>query len=136
MRLLTLFILLLTLSLYADPSVESNIVLDQESYSHAHESVYGVTNNYAVVSVAHQIKADGCLLFYYGTRLGLVMEDYAAQNGFGPDAEAYGLVMQANVGVDYLLQDYQTLSFEGSHSENKMIHDAESQVKFQYQLEF
>ena len=136
MRFSTLFLLLFTLSLHADPSIKSAIVLDNESYALKHESTYGVTNNYAVVHLEHQIKAQDYLLLHYGTRLGLVIEDYTAENGFGPDAEAYGFVMQANIGMDYLLQNYQTLSLEGTHSQNQILSDAQSQVKLKYQLKF
>jgi len=136
MKLSILFLLLFTLSLHADPSLKSALVLDNENYALKHESTYGVTNNYAVVHVEHQIKAKDYLLFHYGTRFGLVIEDYTAENGFGPNAEAYGFVMQASVGMDYILQGYQTISLEGIHSKNQIVSNAQSKIRFKYQFKF
>ena len=135
MRLL-IFILLSTQLLQADPSIKSDIVLDNESYALKHESTYGVTNNYSTVSIEHQIRTANSFLIHYGTCVGVVIEDYAADNGFGPNAEAYGLMMQANIGVEYKLHDSQTLSFEGLLSQNQIINEAESQAKFRYQYRF
>ena len=136
MRLFILLLITLTLSLQADPSLKSNIVLENESYTLEHESTYGITNNYSLVSIEHHIKAANSLTFYYGTCLGFVTEDYTADNGFGPEAEEFGLVMETSIGIDYNFENYQSISLEGSHSQNKMLHDNENSTQVKYQYKF
>ena len=116
--------------------VSSKLVLDSESFALNHESTYGVTTSYSFLVAEHQIHTDGCLLFYYGTKIGYVIEDYTAENGFGPDAEKHGAIIKANLGVEYDLKRYQKLSVEGSHSQNELFDQVQSQVKIGYQYKF
>jgi len=136
MRLLTLMLFIFTLSLHADSTLQSDVVIEKESYALEHEFIYGVTNNYSLLSIEHQILAQGALLFHYGTCVGVVVEDYTATNGFGPNADEFGLVLEANVGLDYRLKEYQTITFECTHSEKKILDEAESRVNFRYQYKF
>ncbi|MGB5965600.1 MAG: hypothetical protein WBF77_12800 [Sulfurimonadaceae bacterium] len=65
-----------------------------------------------------------------------MIEDYTAKNGFGPNAEKYGTIIKANLRMDYDLKEYQKLSFEGSHSQNELHQQVESQVRIGYQYKF
>ncbi len=136
MKFITLFLLMITFALHADSQLKSDVVIENESYALQHEFAYGVSNNYSLLSIEHQIQAENDLIFHYGTCVGLIVEDYTAQNGFGPNADEMGLIIEANLGVDYILQDYQTLSLEGSHSQNQLIDVAEQQIQFNYQYKF
>lgn len=84
----------------------------------------------------HQVHTDDSLLFYYGTKVGFVIEDYTAENGFGQHTQKYGTILKANLGIDYDLKEYQKLSFEGSHSQDELHQLRESQVKVGYQYKF
>jgi len=137
MKKVSLILLFITTLLYAESDdITSKLVLDSESFELAHESVYGVTNSYSFLVAEHQIHAEGCLVFYYGTKVGFVIEDYTAANGFGPDAEKFGTIFEANLGMDYDIQKYQKLSLEGSRSQNEMHNQLDSQVKVGYQYKF
>jgi len=136
MKILTIFLLLFAISLHADHSVKSDIVLEKESYTLEHESTYGVANNYSMLSIEHQIETNSAILFHYGTCVGLIFEDYTAQNGFGPSADDYGLIIEANIGVDYQLENYQTLSLEGTRSQNQILDAMESRLQFNYLYKF
>jgi hypothetical protein len=88
MKKTSLLLLLITPLLYAEPEeITSNLVLESESFELDHQLEYGITNNYSFLIAEHQIHADRCLVFYYGTKVGFVIEDYTADNGFGPDTE-------------------------------------------------
>ena len=137
MKKISLTLLFITTYLYAEPNdVKSKLVLESENFKLDHESAYGVTNSYAFFVAEHQIHADDCLVFYYGTKVGVVTEDYTAQNGFGPDAEKYSTVIKANLGVNYDLRDYQKLSLEGSRSQDDLHRQTESRLKFGYRYKF
>ena len=116
--------------------VSSKLVIESESFELDHESVYGVTTSYSFLVAEHQIHTDGCLLFYYGTKIGYVIEDYTAENGFGVNAEKHGAIIRANLGVEYDLKQYQKLSFEGSHSQSELFEQVESQITIGYQYKF
>lgn len=137
MKNAVLLFLLITTLLYAEPEeVTSNLVLESESFELDHESEYGITNSYSFLIAEHQIHADRCLVFYYGTKVGFVIEDYTSDNGFGPDTEQYGMIFRANMGMNYDLKESQMLSFEGSHSQDELHHQIESQVRIGYQYKF
>ncbi len=131
-------ILLFVTTLFSADSEEatSKLVLDSESFVLDHESAYGVTNTYSFLMAEHQIHADRCLVFYYGTKIGFVIEDYTAENGFGQEAIEHGTIIEANLGVDYQIEKYQTLSFEGVHSQNELQNQIESQITVGYQYKF
>lgn len=137
MKKISLILLFVTTFLYAGShDVKSKVVLDSENFELDHESTYGVTNNYSFFVAEHQIHADEYLVFYYGTKVGFLIEDYTAENGFGPNAEKFGTIVKANLGMDYDLKDYQKVSFEGSHSQDELHQQVESQVKIGYQYRF
>lgn len=137
MKKTSLLLLLITPLLYAEPEeITSNLVLESESLELDHQLEYGITNNYSFLIAEHQIHADRCLVFYYGTKVGFVIEDYTADNGFGPDTEQYGMIYSANMGINYDLQESQTLSFEGSHSQDELHHQVESLVRIGYLYKF
>ena len=137
MKKISLILLFITTFSHAESdSTRSTIVLDSENFELDHESAYGVTNSYSLFIAEHQIHADDCLVFYYGTKVGVVIEDHTAENGFGPNAEKYGTIIKANLGVNYDLRDYQKLSFEGSHSQNDLYRQIESRLKLRYQYRF
>ena len=137
MKKFSLLLLLAATFLHAESdSARSTIVLDSENFKLDHESAYGVTNSYSFFVAEHQIHADDCLLFYYGTKVGVVIEDHTAENGFGQNAEKYGTIIKANLGVDYDLKDYQKLSFEGSHSQNDLHRQIESRLNLRYHYRF
>jgi hypothetical protein len=136
MRLLTIFLLLFAISLQADPSIKSDVVVEKESYTLVHESTYGVTNSYSLLIIEHHIESDNALLFHYGTCVGLIFEEHTAQNGFGPTADEYGLMIEANLGVDYKLKNHQTLSLKGTRSQNQLLDAMESRVQFKYFYQF
>lgn len=137
MKNTALLLLLITTLLYAEPEeVTSNLVLESESFELDHKSAYGITNSYSFLTAEHQIHADRCLVFYYGTKIGFVIEDYTADNGFGVDAEQYGMIFRANMGINYDLKEAQLLSFEGSHSQDELHQQVESQVRLGYQYKF
>ena len=137
MKKASLFLLLITTLLYAEPEdVTSNLVLESESFALDHESEYGITNSYSFLIAEHQIHADRCLLFYYGTKVGFVIEDHTADNGFGPDTEQYGMIFRANMGINYDLKKFQKLSLEGSHSQDGLHQQVESLVQIGYQYKF
>ena len=127
------FLIICTAFLYAESNnLGPTLVFDSKSFDRDHESAYGVTNSYTFLVAEYQLHTDKSLNFYYGTMLGLVYESYTAENGFGQDAEQYG----ANIGVNYDLQQYQQLSFEGSHSQDELHQQINSQFKLQYQYTF
>jgi len=95
-----------------------------------------VTNCYSFLVAEHKIQAFDHLLFYYGTHLGYVIEDYTAENGFGPVAQEFGMVLQANIGMDYQFKTSQKLSFQGSHSQDELRQVEESIFKFGYEYKF
>ena len=133
------FLLLLSVTtLFSADSKEvtSKLVLDSESFVLDHESAYGITNTYSFLVAEHQIHADRCFVFYYGTKVGFVIEDYTAENGFGQDAAEHGAFIEANLGVDYQIKKYQTLSFEGSHTQNELQNQIGSQVTVGYHYKF
>ena len=132
------FLLLFVTTLFSADAEKANskLVLDSESFILDHESAYGVTNTYSFLMAEHQIHADRCLVFYYGTKIGFVIEDYTAENGFGQDAAEHGTFIEANLGVDYQIKKYQTLSFEGSHTQNELQNQIGSQVTVGYQYKF
>lgn len=136
MKIISFLIICGTLLYAESDNVRSTLVFDNKSYDRDHESAYGVTNSYTFLVAKHQIHADNCLEFYYGTMLGLVFENYTADNGFGQDTQQYGKVLKANIGVNYDLQKFQKLSFEGSHAQDELHQQASSQVKLQYQYTF
>ncbi len=84
----------------------------------------------------HQIHTDNALTLHYGTRLGVIFEDYTAANGFGPSSDQYGAVFEANLGLDYDIKRYQTLSLEGVRSQNELYNQIGSQVRFMYECRF
>ena len=130
-------LIFIALFLHADSSnIKSEFVLEGESVERANESQYGVTNCYSFLVAEHKIHAFDHLLFYYGTHLGYVIEDYTAENGFGPVTQEFGMVFQANVGMDYQFKESQKLSFQGSHSQDELRHLEESIVKFGYEYKF
>lgn len=137
MKKLIFLLLFLTATLSAQgDDVQSELVIEGEYYTRDHELQYGLSNNYSFLVAEHQIRAEGCLLFYYGTKIGLVIEDYAAANGFGPTPDQYGVIIKANAGVKYNMTDYQQLSFEGSHTQEQLQHDPQSKVNIAYNYSF
>ena len=141
MKTITLFLLLFASLLYAEPHAgDSQMLFESESFTQKHQSTYGVSNNYALVVAQHQIYADSCLFFYYGTKVGLVIEDYVADNGFGPESEQYGLIYKADAGISYKPDsDYAsngTLTLEGSHTVNELEQQRESLINFAYRYQF
>ena len=137
MRKIILTLLFVTALVYAESDdVTSKLVLDSENFELDHESIYGVTNSYSFFVAEHQIHADECLVFYYGTKIGFIIEDYTAENGFGPNSEKYGTIIKANLGMDYDLKSLQKLSFEGSHSQDELHKQTESQIRVGYQYRF
>ena len=137
MKKIILLLLFFTVLLYAEPDkATSKLVLESESFELDHESVYGVTNSYSFFVAEHHIHADDSLLFYYGTKVGFVIEDHTASNGFGPNTENYGTIFKANLGIDYDLKSLQKLSFKGSHSQDELHDHAESQIKIGYHYKF
>jgi len=136
MRALLLLLLFIS-SLYAEPAhVTSKLIIDNESYEQKHESIYGVKNSYTFVVTQHQIEADDNFLFYYGTKVGLVTESYAAENGFGPEVTDYDLVFTTNLGFNFDLNQFEMISLEGSHIQGGLNRNNESQVLFNYQIKF
>ena len=137
MRKIILTLLFVTALVYAESDdVTSKLVLDSESFELDHESIYGVTNSYSFFVAEHQIHANDCLVFYYGTKIGFVIEDYTAKNGFGQNSEQYGTIIKANLGMDYDLKSFQKLSLEGSHVQDELHKQIESQIKVGYQYKF
>jgi len=141
MKTVILFFTLLTSLLYAEPSAgDSQVVFEGESFTQEHQSMYGISNNYALVVAEHHIYADRCLFFYYGTKIGLVVEDYASDNGFGPEPEQYGLLYKADAGVNYKLGTHYALqgliNLEGSHTVNDLDKQTESSVHLSYRYSF
>jgi len=132
-----LILLFITTLLYAESDdVKSKMILDSENFELDHESAYGITNNYSFFVAEHQIKTDDCLLFYYGTKVGFVAEDYTAENGFGQNAEKLGTIFKANFGMDYDIKKYQKLSFEGNNSKKELHQQLESLIKIGYLYNF
>ena len=137
MKKIIFLLLFLTATLSAQgDDVQSNLVIEGESYTLNHELQYGLSNSYSFLVAEHQIHAEGCLLFYYGTKVGLVFEDYASPNGFGPTPDQYGIIIKANAGIKYSITDYQQLSFEGSHTQEQIHHDPQSKVNIAYNYSF
>lgn len=137
MKKITQILLFFTVILYAGPDdITSKLVLESESFDLDHESSYGVTNSYSFFVAEHQIHAEGCLVFYYGTKIGFVSEDYTAENGFGPYAEKFGTIIEANLGMNYDIQKYQKLSLEGVRSQNELHNQLDSLIKVGYQYKF
>ena len=137
MKKISLSLLLITTLLYTESDeVKSKLVLESESFELDHESTYGVTNSYSFFVAEHQIHADEYLVFYYESKVDFVIEDYTAENGFGPNAEKYATIIKANLGMDYDLKDHQKVSFEGSHFQDELHQQVESQVKIGYQYRF
>jgi len=134
----TFIIIFITTILYADANdVESNFVLESESFELNHQSIYGVTNNYSFVVAQHNIKADdNTFLFYYGTKVGVVTEDFTAANGFGPALEEFALVFNANMGFDFDIDKFQVITLEGSHIEDGLRSEIENIVTIGYELKF
>ena len=133
-----LFLLIIFISLlHADAThVTSKVIIDNESYEHKHESIYGVKNCYAFLVTQHQIEADEKFLFYYGTKIGLVTESYAFDNGFGPEVTDYELLFTTNLGFNFDLNAFEMLSLEGSLMQGGLNRSSESQVLFNYQIKF
>jgi hypothetical protein len=137
LKKLLLILLFISTFLYAESDyVSTNLVLESESFELDHESAYGVTNSYTLLIAEHQIHANQHVVFYYGTKVGFIMEECTAANGFGPSAEKFGTILKTNLGMDYDIKVYQKLSFEGSHSQNEIYRQIENQVKIAYQYEF
>ena len=137
MRALLYLLILFTSLLHAEPThVTSKLIIDNESYEHNHESIYGVKNSYVFVVTQHQIEADDNFLFYYGTKVGVVTESYAAENGFGPEVTDYDLLFTTNFGFDFDLNQFEMISLEGSHMQGGLNKNSESQVLFNYQIKF
>ncbi len=137
MKKFSLILLLLTTFLYAETdNVTSKLFLDSESFELDHESAYGVTNSYSFLVMEHHIQTESALVLHYGTRVGVVFEDYTATNGFGPNSDQYGTIIEANLGFDYDIQEYQTLSFKGSRSQNDLEHLIGTQLRVMYEYKF
>ena len=141
MKTILLFSTLITSLLYADPSAgDTEMIIEGEQFTQEHQSTYGVSNNYALVVAEHHIYATSGLFFYYGTKVGLVIEDHTAKNGFGPNAELYGLVYKADAGISYHVDNYYTLNgtfkLEGSHAVNELAQQEESLLNLGYQYKF
>jgi len=141
MKAIFIFIFFLANILHAEPIAgESQVVLKSESFTQKHQSSYGIADNYALVVAQHQIYADSCLFFYYGTKVGIVLEDYAAENGFGPKPDQYGFLYKADAGISYKLGKYYTvkgvLNLEGSRIINELNHFSESMIHLGYRYRF
>jgi len=137
MKKISLILLLITTFLYAgSDEIASELLFESESFAHDHESVYGVTNSYSFLVARHQIRADDCLIFYYGTKVGFVIGDYTAENGFGPHIDNFSTIINANLGIDYDLKTHQKVSFEGSRSQDEYNGHVESYVKVGYRYKF
>ncbi len=137
MKKILLILLLLTTFLHGgSDEIESELLFTSESFVHDHESAYGVTNSYSFLVAKHQIRADHCLLFYYGTKVGFVKGDYTAENGYGPQIDSFATIINTNLGLDYDLKASQKLSFEGSRSQDEYTGHVESYVKVGYRYRF
>jgi len=137
MKKTLLTLLLLTTILFAqEKTLSSTLVIDGEHYSRDHESVYGVCNTYAFLVAEHQIQRDSTLLFYYGTKVGIVSEGYSARNGFGPEVDALGIILKANIGLTYKIEKYEQLSVESSHIDDLLHEQVDSRLKVSYNYYF
>lgn len=135
-KVLSLLFLMSTLLNAQSDEGKSTFRIESKNIEMEHKSAYGVTDNYAFLSAEHQLKADEDLLFYFGTKVGFIAEDYAAENGFGPDIESFGTALEANIGVNYTLKDLQHISFEGKHLQDALHQQRENKVKIAYQYSF
>ena len=135
-KVLSLLFLMSTLLKAQSNQANSTFRIDSENIEMKHKSAYGVTDSYAFLSAEHQLQADEDLLFYFGTKVGFIAEDYAAENGFGPDIESFGTALEANVGLNYTLKDFQHISFEGKHLQDALHQQRENKVKIAYQYSF
>ena len=95
-----------------------------------------MTNSYAFLVAEHQFHADRDLLLYYGTKIGFVAEDYTAENGFGPDTESVGTVLEANIGLNYSSEDVKHITLEGNRIQDALHQESESRFKIGYQYKF
>ncbi len=131
-------IIFITSILYAETdNVESAFILESESFELDHKSIYGVTSNYSFLVAQHEIIADNnTFLFYYGTKIGFVTEDFTATNGFGPALDEFALVFKANMGFDFDINKFQVITLEGSHIEESLRNGTEDLVTIGYKLKF
>jgi len=136
MKIISLILIFITTLLFAQEEVSSAVVVDTESYSHDHELHYGLSNNYSFLVAKHQLRTEGCLIFYYGTKIGLVYEDYTTSNGFGPTPQQYSVIIKANAGLKYQVSDHQQLSFEGSRTEEQLRDHTQSKISLGYNYRF
>ncbi len=135
-KVLSLLFFMTTLLNAQSDEAKSKFLIESESIELAHKSAYGVTDSYSFLTAEQQFHADEDLLFYYGTKVGFITEDYTAENGFGPDTESFGTAIEANVGVNYTLKDFQHITFEGNHLQDALHQQEENKVKIGYQYKF
>ena len=126
-------LLITTSLLYAgDNTAVSKLIVDSENFELEHETTYGVTNSYAFIVAEHQIQANNHLIFYYGTKVGLIVEDHVSEHGFGPDAQQYGTIMMTNLGIDYKLDLRHKLSMQGLHTQDDLHQQSNSRFNLNY----
>ncbi len=135
-KVLSILILLSALLNAQSDEVKSTFRIESENIEMEHKSAYGVTDSFAFLTAEHQLQADENLLFYYGTKVGFIAEDYAAENGFGPDIERFGTALEANVGLNYTLKDFKHITLEGNHLQDALHQQRENKVKIAYQYDF
>jgi len=135
-KVLFLFAFFTTLVHAESSEAVSHFAIESESMEINHESVYGVTNSYSFITAEHQLYSDSQLLFYYGTKFGIVTEDHTAENGFGPETDNFGTVVEANMGLHYNLKEYQHLTLEGSRTQDDLHQQSESRLNMSYRYKF
>ncbi|WP_345977631.1 hypothetical protein [Sulfurimonas sp. HSL3-7] len=135
-KVLFLLFLISTLLNAQSDTAKSTFLIESESMDIEHKSTYGVTDSYSFLIAAHQFQPDDDLLFYIGTKLGFIAEEYTAENGFGPDTESFGTAIEANIGLNYALKDFQHITLEGNHLQDALHQQKENKVTIAYQYDF
>lgn len=125
---------LLSTLLFAEPDNDVSVFLiDQDVKEIYNESAYGKSSTYSLLFAKHQFSVeDEGLQFFYGAKMGVVSEEYTAENGFGIPLNRIGAYYAAAVGMEYTMGSNEMLLAEGMRAEDQHLGRTENRLQLTY----
>ena len=129
-----IYVSLLSSLLFAEQTLDvSEFFVDQDVKEISNESAFGKSSTYSLLFAKHQFSVeDEDLHFFYGAKMGLVSEEYTANNGLGIPLNKIGAYYAAAVGMEYTMGSNEMLLAEGIQSEDQLLGRSESRLQLTY----